>query len=99
GDDPFIDLLGEQPKAGAKKEMRLKEMRAHVGGASSSSTPRSDEHMTGGTFTSESQTLFTLPPATEVFPPNTMSSEVTIGITVEVPRVTLPQIIVPDSEV
>ncbi|MCE3052497.1 hypothetical protein HAX54_052766 [Datura stramonium] len=47
-----------------EEEMRIEEMRARVGGASSSSAPRVEGHVTRATVSLESQTLVTLSPAT-----------------------------------
>ncbi|MCD9638923.1 hypothetical protein HAX54_023098 [Datura stramonium] len=61
-------------------------MRDCVGGASSNSAPRADEHMTGGTLSLESQTLLITPLATEAIPPDIISTPVTNGASVEVLR-------------
>ncbi|MCD7451263.1 hypothetical protein HAX54_010478 [Datura stramonium] len=93
-DAPFIDLLGEQPKEKAElkeapKQSRVEEeMRAKVGGTSSSSAPPVERHVTGATIHSESTTLATLPPAIEA----TEATNSSFGITP-------PQTVAPESGV
>ncbi|MCD9640481.1 hypothetical protein HAX54_025819 [Datura stramonium] len=85
-----VELWRDQRRSRVEEERRLDEMRAHGAGASSRLAPKADEHTNGVTVSSESQTLLTPPISTEFVPSNTMSTPVTIGSSVEVPRITSP---------
>ncbi|MCE5165754.1 hypothetical protein HAX54_012052 [Datura stramonium] len=73
------------------------DMRARVGGASSSLAPQVKDHVIEATVSSESQTLITPPPATEAAPPDPLSVKVAINDTAEFPGDTPPQTLVQDS--
>ncbi|MCD7466418.1 hypothetical protein HAX54_003115 [Datura stramonium] len=80
-----------------EEDMRLEEMQAHVGGASSFLAPRAIGQAIGVVASSESQTLLTPSPASKVVHVDMLSAPVTTNTTVYIPRVTTPQPFVSDS--
>ncbi|MCD7458755.1 hypothetical protein HAX54_039056 [Datura stramonium] len=75
----------------------LKRNITEVGGASSSSTPLVEGHITRATVSLESQTLVTSPPIIEVALPDPLSAAVTTDAIAKVPRAAPPQKVVPES--
>ncbi|MCE3216561.1 hypothetical protein HAX54_006886 [Datura stramonium] len=65
--------------------------------ASSNSAPRVEGHVTAAIVSSKSQTFITLPLATEAAPPDLLSATNTTYATAEIPVITLPQTVVPNS--
>ncbi|MCD9646703.1 hypothetical protein HAX54_036761 [Datura stramonium] len=94
-----VDFLEDQRLSRPEEDMRLKEMRAYVGGASSSLTPRSIEQMMSFATSLESQTLLTPSTTTEAVQADTLSGTVTTSVTIDVYGFTTPRTVVLDSQV